>query len=192
MGRSKLALPLGSRCVLEQVIATLLQAGVEQVLVVVGPQSDDLRLLAEKAGAQVLSLPGDTPDMRATVERGLQWLEERFHPQPDDGWLLLPADHPTLDPNLIERLLAAWERRTGRTILLPTFGGKGGHPVLIGWRHVAGIRALPAGLGINVYLGQQRSQIWEIAVATPDILCDLDTPEDYERLTQAQKEKRKP
>jgi molybdenum cofactor cytidylyltransferase len=123
--------------------------------------------------------------MRATVEQGLHWLEEKFHPQPDDGWLLLPADHPTLDPNLVAQLLAAWRRRAGRTILVPTYAGKRGHPVLIGWEHVAGICTLPAGQGINVYLGQHRAQTWEMDAPTADVLCDLDTPEDYERLVQA-------
>ena len=35
--------------------------------------------------------------MRATVEAGLNWLEERLRPEPEDDWLLMPADHPTLN-----------------------------------------------------------------------------------------------
>ena len=49
------------------------------------------------AFAWVLVLPEETPDMRATVEAGLSWLEQQFHPRPDDAWLLVPADHPTLN-----------------------------------------------------------------------------------------------
>ena len=48
---------------------------------------------------------GVTADMRATVRHGLAWLEEHFHPRPDDDWLLVPADHPTLDPLVIRALL---------------------------------------------------------------------------------------
>ena len=37
MGRPKLALPLGERTILEQVVAALRQAEVEHILVIVGP-----------------------------------------------------------------------------------------------------------------------------------------------------------
>ena len=89
MGRPKLALPLGQNTVLEAVIAAVRAASVHAVLVVLGPDSQDLQVLAEKAGATVLTLPTDTPHMRATIEQGLQWLEERHRPQPDDGHQLL-------------------------------------------------------------------------------------------------------
>src|SRR5207237_3552168 len=42
MGRPKLALPLGGRTVLEHVVAALRDAGVEHVLVVVGPHVPEL------------------------------------------------------------------------------------------------------------------------------------------------------
>jgi molybdenum cofactor cytidylyltransferase len=182
MGRPKLALPLGERTVLERVVAALREAGVEHVLVVVGPHVPQLVSPAERAGAYVLQLARETPDMRATVEAGLRWLEERFRPRPDDGWLLVPADHPTLDPFLVRTLL--WERAGApdKSIVVPTHGGRRGHPTLIDWKHVAGMRALPAGQGFNVYLRQCAAETLEVPVDSADVLCDLDTPEDYERL----------
>jgi CTP:molybdopterin cytidylyltransferase MocA len=40
-------------------------------------------------------------------------------------------------------------------------------------------------LGLNAYLRLQFGQILEVQVATAEILRDIDTPEDYERLKQA-------
>ena len=85
MGRPKLALPLGDRSVIEYVVAALRGGGVERVLVVIGPHTPELDPLATAAGADVLALPEPTPDMRATVERGLAWIGERHRPVPDDG-----------------------------------------------------------------------------------------------------------
>jgi molybdenum cofactor cytidylyltransferase len=188
MGRPKLALPLGERTVLERVVDALREAGVEHILVVVGPHVSELAPLAERAGAHVLQLSEETPEMRATVEAGLRWLEERYHPRPDDHWLLVPADHPTLDSFLVRMLL--WERaeRRDRSIIVPTHGGRRGHPTLIDWEHVVGMRALPPGEGLNVYLRQHTEETLEVRVDSPDILCDLDTPEDYERLRRSQVE----
>ena len=86
-----------SDTVLEQVILALRQGGVDETVVVVGPHDPALTPLAEAAGAHVVSLAEPTPDMRATVEHGLRWLENHYQPHPDDAWLLAPADHPMLD-----------------------------------------------------------------------------------------------
>jgi molybdenum cofactor cytidylyltransferase len=185
MGRPKLMLPLGGRTVLECLLHTLQRAEIEHILVVTGPHVPELGTIAEVAGAHVLPLSEETPDMRATVERGLAWLEQRFHPRPDDHWLLVPADHPTLDETVIRQLVQARQHQIASSIAVPAFQGKRGHPALIDWRHAENIRALPGGVGLNVYLRQHMAETLEVAVTSPDVLWDLDTPEDYERIARS-------
>lgn len=181
MGRPKLALPLGEQSVLECVVEALHAGGVEYVVVVIGPDGLELAPLAASAGADVLALADQTPDMRTTVERGLDWIEQRRHPTPDDRWLLAPADHPAFAPSVVRDLLAA--KADGRhSIIVPTFGGRRGHPALFRWRHAAGIRALPTNEGINSYLRGHTEELLELPVNDPGILMNLDTPEDYARL----------
>jgi len=181
MGRPKLSLPLGGRTVLERVVSTLSDGGVSLVLVVVGPHVPELADLARAAGAAVCELPGQTPDMRATVEAGLAWIEERYSPH-GGSWFLVPPDHPVVEPRVVADLLAARARSPQASIVVPTHAGRRGHPTLIDWAHVAGIRALPAGQGINAYLRRHAAETLELPVDTPGVLLDLDTPEDYEHL----------
>jgi molybdenum cofactor cytidylyltransferase len=183
MGRPKLVLPLHGRTVIEHVVSTLRQGGVDRVLVVARPDVPQLAQLAKAAGAEVGTLPTETADMRATVEQGLLWIEERWHPQPEDAWLLCPADHPALDVDVVRRLCVAYSREPGQTILIPTYEGRRGHPTLIEWRHVAGIRALPAGAGLNAYFRPHAEETLELPVANAGVISDLDTPADYERLS---------
>ncbi len=192
MGRPKLALQLGGQSVLEHVIGGIRQGGVGHVLVVVGPHVSELALLARKAGADVLIVPHETPDMRATVERGLSWLDQRYHPRSLDYWLLIPGDHPTLDPAVVRRLIQEQENNPRHSIFIPTSRGRRGHPTLIGWKHVPAIRQMPAGQGLNVYLRQQDSQTLEVPVGTAEVLFDLDTPEAYQRLQKRWEEKETP
>ena len=182
MGRPKLSLPLGGRTVLEHVVIALRQGGVDEVLVVAGPHDPALPPLAAAAGADVLCLPEATADMRTTVECGLRDLEERFRPATDDAWLLAPADHPTLDAEVVRRLCEAYAAQPSRSVVVPVHEGRRGHPTLIAWRHVGGIRAYPAGKGINDYLRSREEHILEVPAPGPAVLCDLDTPGDYERL----------
>jgi CTP:molybdopterin cytidylyltransferase MocA len=182
MGRPKLALPLGDRTVIEHVIEALRTGGADHVLVVVGPHALELVPLAESAGAEVCVLPEATADMRATVEHGLRRLEERHCPQPDDAWLLAPADHPALDAGAVRALVAARADEPAQSIFIPVHTGRRGHPALIAWRHVAGLRAFPTGEGIDAYLRSHAGEMLEVPVANDGVLCDLDSPEDYERL----------
>lgn len=182
MGRPKLALPLGDRTILERVIDALRAARVDEVLVVLGPHVAELDALARAAGAKVLLLDHDTPDMRTTVERGLTWLEREVDPRQSDLFLLAPADHPTLASQVVAHLLDAASGQSPASIFIPTYAGRRGHPALIGWRHVSAIRSLPEDQGINTYVRQHDGDIHEVPVGTAEILHDLDTPQDYERL----------
>jgi molybdenum cofactor cytidylyltransferase len=182
MRQPKLALPLGGKTVLEHVLAALRQGGVDQTLVVLGPHVRDLVPLVRGAGAHAHVLAQETADMRATVEGGLCCLESLFEPDSADAWLVAPADHPTLDPTVVAQLLEAHSREPRATIFVPSYQGRRGHPILLSWSHVTAIRELPPQLGLNTYLRQHPHLTCEILVDSAEILRDLDTPEDYERL----------
>jgi molybdenum cofactor cytidylyltransferase len=182
MGQPKLAMPVGQQTVLECVLSTLKKAGMNDILVVLGPHVAFLQDLVEKAGAMALVLETETPDMRTTALLGLKHLEKRFHPEPDDSWLLVPADHPTLDVTVIQSLLQARQQHPQASIFLPTYQGKRGHPTLIAWHHVKNLFLLVEGQGLNTYFRQHLSETCEIPSESPEVLLDLDTPEDYEKL----------
>ena len=184
MGRPKLALPLGDRTILEHVVAAVRAGGVQEVLVVVGPATQFLQPLAEKAGAAVHVLPDETPDMRATLEAGLAWLDAKYRPQAGDAWLLLPADHPTLTPDVPRALINAAMTDSRHTIFVPSHDGQRGHPTLLRWPHAAGLGALPAGRGLNTYIRSHADETLELPWASAEVLFDLDTPQDYESLLQ--------
>jgi molybdenum cofactor cytidylyltransferase len=181
MGRPKLALPVDGRPMLERVITALRDGGANSVVVVTGPHDPTLAPLARRAGADVCELTVATPDMRTTVEHGLSWLEDRFHPRPNDAFLLTPGDIPFLDSAVVRTLCATWNRRPSSTILIPAFEGRRGHPALIAWRHVAAIRALAAGIGIDGYLRQNAGETSEVHVTGGEGFADIDTPADFER-----------
>lgn len=184
MGRPKLLLPVGDRAVLEHVLTAVRSAGVADVLVVAAPDADILAHLAATAGAHVLRLAEDTPDMRATCQHGLAWLDERFHPGESDGWLLMPADHPTVRPDVVRALLATASENTDKTIIVPRCQGRRGHPTWLRWSHAAAIRALPPEQGLNAYIRAHADETLELAWPSDEILRDLDTPEDYQRLVE--------
>ncbi len=187
MGRPKLLLPLQGRPVLSHTIRAFRDAGVQHVLVVAPCGLPDLCHVAEQSGAYVLRLDVPTADMRATIERGLAWLEEHFQPAPDAEWFLTPADHPVLEVDVIRELLRVPRTNPRHTMIVPTFEDRRGHPVLLRWSHVQGIRDWPAGQGLNTYMRAYDEQTLAHPVTSAGILVDMDTPEDYERLRSLKK-----
>ncbi len=182
MGLAKLLLPLAGATVLDRVLEAVRLAGVAEVLVVVAPDAEALATVASAAGARVLRLNADTPDMRATCEHGLTWLGEHYMPSPDDGWLLLPADHPTVEPTVIRAMIAHAQTDRSHSIFVPTFQGKRGHPTWLRWQHAQAIRTLPLGLGLNAHIRAVANETLEIEWENDEILRDLDTPGDYAAL----------
>ena len=182
MGRPKLALPFRGHTVIECVVSALRDGGVEQVVVITGPHVPELVTPARAAGAAVLELSDPTPDMRATVEAGLAWLQERYQPTAEDWWILAPGDHPVLAADVVRELLTAAAESDDRDVIVPVHAGRRGHPALLRWRLVDAIRSMQIDRGINSLLRELTSRTRELSVNDASILVDLDTPEDYERL----------
>ncbi len=198
MGRPKLLLPLpspqpsplggegrvrgGSETVLERVIRTIRQAGIERILVVANGQVPELANVVRSAGAAVHMLSDETADMRATVEIGVIWIEQTWSPAPKDSWLLVPADHAALDPAVIQQLLLAEKKHPEKSVFVPANQDRRGHPTLIRWSEVPAIRSLPDGVGLNQYFRMVAEKVCEVPVSSSGILRDLDTPEDYAQL----------
>ncbi len=181
MGRPKLLLPLGDRTVVQRLLDALSAGGVDATYLLIRSDDSALRDAAASASCRIIETPRATQDMRESVERLVDAIRAEQQPQPDDAWLLCPADHPLVSATLVRRLLAVW-RQSSAGIIVPRHAGRRGHPTLFSWRLAERLRRLPAGQGLNRLLREGAARVEELEVDDPDILLDLDVPADYERL----------
>ncbi len=185
MGQPKLLLPLGDRRVIEHVLDALGESQVARVVVVLQPGSDELRSVVSKyAKVEVASLPAPTPDMRASIVFGLDYAERQCGPEPLHAFFIALADLPTLSTSVIDQLAEQF-LRTSRSIIVPTFSGKRGHPALFDWKLVPQVRALPPDRGVNHLIAQLASEVDEYPIGDAGVLEDLDTPQDYDRIRRS-------
>jgi molybdenum cofactor cytidylyltransferase len=181
MGRPKLLLPLGSRTVISRMLGALARPEIEATVVVIRPDDEPLRAAVAACGATVLQPALPPSEMRDSVEYALRYIDQNFQPGPLAGWILAPADHPLLDPMVMNRLLTAWSNSSGR-ILVPIHGGRRGHPTIFPCGLTPDVYALPRDRGLNSLLASHSAIIEQVEVDSPGITADLDTPEDYARL----------
>lgn len=183
MGQPKLVMTLGSRPVVRHLLDALSHSSILAAAIVY--RRDDERLEQVLTDCDVISCRPeiDPPDMRASVEHGLTEIERRFAPSPDAGWLLIPADHPVVDPQIVQQLIESWND-CDADVLIPTFNGRRGHPTIFRWSLVEPIRKLPADCGLNTLVHDDTIVVMELPVDSDSILLDLDTPEDFDRLSR--------
>ena len=189
MGQPKLTMSLAGRPVIEHLLSALDQPGVDAVVIVFRRGDEKLAATLKQTPAQqharVLSVQPETdpPDMRTSVEIGLAAINERFSPGDDSVWLLIPADHPVLDGDVVRELLAA-QSQSDADVLVPTHDGERGHPTLFRWPLADRVPQIPTDCGLNWLVRHESVSVDEIEVATDSVLVDLDTPEDFRKLEQ--------
>lgn len=181
MGRPKLLLPVGGSTVIARVLGVLRRPEIVATVVVSRPADRELQQAVSLAGGVNVVPPSDPLDMRASVERALDWLEGQTEFAAIDGWLLVPADHPLLDRRLLDALLARWAEGNCR-ILIPTHEGRRGHPVIFHRDFIDAVRRIPPAEGLNWLVREHAAEVTELPWDNPAVLADLDTPEDYARL----------
>jgi molybdenum cofactor cytidylyltransferase len=183
MGRPKLLLPLGASTVIARMLSILKRPEIAATIVVVRPDDEPLRAAVAECGAIPLQPENPPAAMRHSVEEALRYLQRQFRPRPEEAWLLAPADHPLLDPAVIDRLVAAW-RSAPERIVVPACRGKRGHPTLFPFRLAFEVFALPPDQGLNSLLQRHATEIEQVEIDSPAIIGDLDTPEDYARVLE--------
>src|SRR5207245_11615830 len=94
-------------------------------------------------------------------------------------FLIALADQPSIPPELIRHLIQVFEeKRPG--MLVPTFDGRRGHPLLIDARYREEIAALNPEVGLRELLQRHPGDLLLHPVSFEAVIRDLDTREEYE------------
>ena len=125
MGDFKPLLPFASTTVIEQVLSTIREAGVDTIRVVVGWKAERLIPVLDRCGVPWVVNEGFADGMYSSVQTGVRSL-----PAETAAFFLLPGDMPRVQSATLARLIAEWDRRPSG-ILYPRYEGRRGHPPLI-------------------------------------------------------------
>jgi molybdenum cofactor cytidylyltransferase len=187
MGEPKLLLPLGGSPLISHTLDAWRQSRVNHVIAVVRPGDEALAKIVRNAGVELVIPATPPPDMKASIQAALRHIAARHFPVAADAFLVAPADMPRLSPAIIDALIqrhAVDEQR----ILVPTIAGQRGHPVLFPWDLASEAQALADNEGLDVIVRRHEPlRVSCDAAITGDStnpFTDVDTPEDYRRLSE--------
>lgn len=180
MGRAKLLMPWGETSVIDRVLSAWVDSVVDEVLVVARKEDQALCRACSKHSVRVVTPDVDPPDMKASIQIGLDALAVAS-PAETDRCLIAPADLPTLKCELIDDLI---HRSHPSRITVPMFGDKQGHPIVLPWSATEQIKRLRDDEGLNKLVELADPLLVEFPPAMRP--KDIDTPDAYERLKSEQ------
>jgi molybdenum cofactor cytidylyltransferase len=214
MGKTKQLLPFDHTTLLGRVLDTVRDARLDDAVLVLGFESGrirralelncpnqthptqippdlvcpdqicpEARLCPDKTRIQVIDNPDWHNGQSFSVAAGLKAL-----PPDMNGALFLLGDQPLVTVQTINQLVFAFQT-TDHWILAPCFKGQQGNPVLVA-SPLFGRLTQPAGdAGARVLFKEFRHRMHCLAVDDPGVLRDVDTPEDYDALVRAHKDR---
>jgi len=171
-GGKKLLTPIEGEPLLDRTIAALLNGGVDQIVVVVGPEADDLM-----RDVNAFSDPRVWPVVNPDPSRGMfSSLQSGMAEAEGDALLVLPADMPFVQSGTIAILLDVFGSRPA--IVSPRYQGKRGHPVILPPTLRDEIRSADPAITLHDILKRHPDQRVDVDVQDRGVVRDVDVVED--------------
>ncbi len=166
-GTFKMTLPLAGKTLIEQTIQGMYDL-CSRIIVVGGHRFEKIAFLSQRYRKIQLVFNKDYQSgMFSSIKEGVKHLEgERF--------FLIPGDYPLARKEVYEKML-----QVKGDIVVPTFGGRKGHPVLMKSSLAQELLRETGDSNLKIFIDRKGYTL--VDVADEGILVDVDTVTDYER-----------
>jgi molybdenum cofactor cytidylyltransferase len=179
MGRDKALLPWRGGTFLSAAIHAL-QPLTDLVIVVAGANAVDLTPIINASAAFLVINPNPEQGQFSSLQIGLQEVLNRGR----DAAIITLVDRPAAGVATIEQLknefLAAGDQIWA---VVPEYAGKHGHPIVIGREMMSAFLDAPAASSAREVEHSLQQHIGYRAVDDPLVAANVDTPEDFQKLT---------
>jgi molybdenum cofactor cytidylyltransferase len=177
MGHPKAMLPYGDGCFLTVILAKLSQSGFGRPIVVLGREAVRIRTVLNPGSAQVVINLDPSRGQSSSIQAGLQEIEGNA-----EGALIWPVDLPAI--GALTALEVALRFLSGNALIaVPVCSGRRGHPVIFRRSIFAELLDLKPGEPARGVVQRHLASTETIDVRDSSILEDIDTPEEYLKLT---------
>lgn len=172
MGASKPLLDIDGRPSLARVLDAIDEAGVPEVVVLLGHDADRIRAHVNLDRRGVVRNPEPERGLSTSLALGLAAV-----PATCSGALVFHADMPFIRPSTVRAVRALAEQ--GARLAAPRHGGTRGFPVYFARECFASLaRELSGDTGGRGYIERHRDALRLVDVVDPGCLRDIDRPQD--------------
>lgn len=179
----KQLLRLGGKTFVEHCVDNLLASNVDQVIVVTGHREAEVRRAIANRPVDIVHNADFESGMATSIKSGVRCVSDRA-----DACVISLVDQPRIDTAVIDCLIQAYNDgasdRNSSLIVIPTYGEKNGHPILLDLALREEILAMDPESGLRQVVLAHSGAIKRVPVSSERILEDCDVPQDYQRLLE--------
>lgn len=176
LGRPKQLLPLAGRPLLAHVVAHALASTLDETILVLGHEASRIAAAIGEAGQRTVVNPAYAAGQSTSVRAGLAALAPEA-----SAALFLLGDQPAVTPDIVDTLLAAY-RTDPAPIVVPSYGGQRGNPVLFDRQLFPELEQVTGDEGARAVVRAHVTDVRLVPVPGDAPPQDVDTEADYARL----------
>jgi molybdenum cofactor cytidylyltransferase len=176
MGRPKALIPYREGTFLEHLIQVTRHPRIGVTRVVLGAGADEIRRMTKLDDRFVVLNPDWEQGQLSSICAGIRSLAS----VKTDGIILCPVDHPLVTARLVGDLISEFYSNN-KSIVLPTYNARRGHPVIFSSALYAELLDAPADKGARAVVWTHSSDILEVPTPEEGIVLNINNPDMLRR-----------
>lgn len=170
MGQNKMLMKWGDVTVIEKVIQTIQDSGIEDIVLVTSNELRDVKITNYQLQ---ITINQTNHEMLSSLQLGLQSQKAT-----SEAVMICLGDQPQIESRSVLEVCEAY-RESKSKLVVPSYQNRRGHPWLVARSLWDEILKMGENQTPRDFLNQYANEIKYVNVDTPTILQDLDTPDDY-------------
>jgi CTP:molybdopterin cytidylyltransferase MocA len=176
MGAPKALLPYRCKTFIEHLLEITSHPRIAAKRIVLGAHLDEIRAkLPNEATSIVVN-----PDWRQGQLSSIQAAVRTVRPGETAGLILCPVDHPLVSADLVARLIDAFDAGEN-SVVLPTYHGKRGHPLIFRANLYPELLAASPNVGAREVVWAHAAELLEVPTEEEGVVLNLNDPEILRR-----------
>ena len=178
MGTPKALLPYRGKTFVAHLMGEAQHPRVGIVRVVLGAGAENIRAKLNLEPAEVVLNPDWPQGQLSSIQAAVRSLTGCS----TEGLLLCPVDHPLISSALIAQLIGEFDAG-GNAIVLPTFHGRRGHPIIFRASLYQEILTASPDVGARQVVWAHKEHTVEVPTEEEGVVLNLDDPEAFTKAT---------
>lgn len=175
MGSPKALLKIGGETFIQHIIEVLHSARIVDVVAVLGFEAEEIKKSLDWFDGKIVLNERWQEGQLSSIIAGLDALDSPDVP----AAMICPVDHPLISQSLVVDLLQAFWKFQKR-IVVPTYRGRRGHPVIFERTLFDAVRAARPEAGARSVIHGYPGDLIEVLTEEKGVITNIDTREDYE------------
>jgi molybdenum cofactor cytidylyltransferase len=176
MGRPKALLPYRESTFLEHLIQVTRHSRIGVTRVVLGAGAGEIRTIAKLDPSMVVLNSNWEQGQLSSICEGIRSLAGIE----TEGIILCPIDHPLVSSRLVGELIGQFYANS-KSIVLPTFNGRRGHPVIFSNTLYGELLAAPADKGARAVVWAHSAEVLEVPTEEEGVVLNINNPDMLRR-----------